>query len=107
MRIKKGDIVVVVAGKDKGKEGEVIRVLSSDKRVVVKGINIVTKHVKKTAESAGERIEKEASLDISNVMILDGSGKASRIQYSTDKKGKKIRKFQSTGKVISENFTKA
>lgn len=107
MRIKKGDIVVVIAGKDNGKEGEVIRVSSNDGRVVVKGLNIVTKHVKKTAESAGERIEKEASLDVSNVMIVDAKGKASRVQYSVDKKGKKIRKFQSTGKVISENFTKA
>ena len=107
MRIKKGDIVVITSGKDSGKEGEVIKILSAEGRVVVKGCNIITKHVKKTAENAGERIEKEAPLQISNVMILDGDGKASRILYSVDKKGKKSRKFQTTGKNVSENFTKA
>ncbi len=107
MKIKKGDIVVIISGKDSGKEGEVLRVLSDKGRVVVKGCNMITKHIKKTADSAGERIEKEASLDVSNVMILDGEGKASRILYSTDKKGKKIRLFKTTNKNISENFTKA
>ena len=106
MRIKKGDIVVIIAGKDRGKQGEIIRVLASKNKVVVKGCNIITKHVKKTAEAAGERIEKEAPLDVSNVMILDGDGKASRIIYSIDKKGKKGRLFQTTKKSIVENFTK-
>lgn len=107
MRIKTGDIVVVTAGKDNGKEGKVLKVLSSKERVVVEGVNVVTKHVKKTSEKAGERIEKEASVHISNVMIVDGEGKASRIKYSLDKKGDKSRVFQTTEKVISENFNKS
>ena len=107
MRIKTGDIVVVTTGKDKGKEGKVLRVLSSKERVVVEGINIATKHIKKTAEKAGERIEKEAPIHVSNVMILDGEGKASRITYSVSKKGEKGRVFQSSGKKVSENFNKS
>ena len=107
MRIKTGDIVVVTTGKDKGREGKVLRVLASHDRVVVEGINIVTKHVKKTAEKAGERIEKEASIHSSNVMILDAEGKASRIAYSISKKGDKGRVFQTTGKKVSENFNKS
>jgi len=106
MKIKKGDKVVVVVGKDKGKEGEVLKVFTDLEKVLVSGVNIAIKHVKKTQEKAGERIEKELPLHVSNVMILDNQGKPSRIQYSFQGK-KKIRRFSTTKEVVTENFTKA
>ncbi|HIQ57004.1 TPA: 50S ribosomal protein L24 [Candidatus Gracilibacteria bacterium] len=107
MRIKVGDEVVIISGKDNGKKGVVINLNSSKATVTVKDVNIMVKHIKKTAEQAGERIKKEAPLSVSNVMILDSEGNASRIKYSLDKNGKKIREFVTTSKVISENFTKS
>lgn len=107
MKIKIGDTVVVIAGKDNGKQGEVIATFAKKDLVTVKDLNMITKHVKKTAEQAGERITKESPIHVSNVMILDPDGKASRIRYSKDKKKGKIRQFVSTGKNITENFKKA
>jgi len=107
MRIKVGDEVLVISGKDNGKKGKVIALNSSKNTVTVKDVNIITKHVKKTAEQAGERVQKEAPFNASNVMILDSEGKVSRIKYSFDKNGKKIREFTTTNKVVSENFTKS
>lgn len=107
MRIKVGDEVVIISGKDNGKKGVVINLNSSKSTVTVKDINIVIKHVKKTAEQAGERIEKEAPLPVSNVMLIDSEGNASRVKYVFDKKGKKAREFVTTGKAVSENFTKS
>ena len=107
MRIKVGDEVLVISGKDSGKKGIVISLNSSKNTVTVKDVNMMTKHIKKTAEQSGERITKEAPLDASNVMIVDSEGEASRIKYSFDKNGKKIREFVTTGKVVSENFTKS
>lgn len=106
MKIKTGDSVVVIAGKDKGKTGVVLRAIPSEERVVVEGVNVVTKHVKKTQEKAGERIEKEAAIHVSNVMILDGEGNASRVRYESAEKGGKSRQFVTTGEKITENFTK-
>ncbi len=107
MRIKVGDEIVVISGKDNGKKGIVTKVNSSKNTVVVKDVNMVTKHIKKTSEQAGERVTKEAPLSASNVMILDDKGNASRVKYSLSKDGKKVREFVTTGKVISENFTKS
>lgn len=70
MKIHNGDLVVINTGKDKGKQGTVLRVLESKNRVVVEGINMRVRHIKKTAQSAGQRISYEASIHASNVQIL-------------------------------------
>ncbi len=90
MKIKKGDTVRVIAGKDKDKEGKVILVDQKNGRVVVEGINMVTKHTKPSAANQnGGIVNKEAAIDISNVMYVH-NGKATRIGF-TVKDGKKVR----------------
>ena len=92
MNFKTGDKVVVISGKDKGKEGKITHVLRAENRVVVEGVNIVKKHVKGNGQTAGSINEVEAPIHASNVMIVDPkTGKRTRIGHSTDKKGNKIR----------------
>lgn len=101
LKIKKGDTVRVIAGKDKGKEGKVLSVV--DGKVLVEGVNTVTKHTKASqANPQGGIITKEAAIDASNVMYVH-KGKTTRIGFTTveDKKGtKKVRVAKSTGDVI-------
>ena len=103
LHIKKGDTVRVIAGKDKGKEGKVLSV--ADGKVVVEGVNTVTKHTKASqANPQGGIITKEAALDASNVMYVH-KGKTTRIGFTTveGKKGqKKVRVAKSTGEVIDK-----
>ena len=81
-KIKTGDTVNVITGKDKGKTGNVTSVIKSDDRVIVEGVNIVKRHRKPTQENPGKIEEKEASIHISNVALMDPeSGKATRIKY--------------------------
>lgn len=97
MKIKKGDMVKVIAGKDKGKEGKVLSVKNG--KVVVEGINQVTKHAKPSqANPQGGIIKKEAAIDISNVMY-SLKGKATRIGFKIDG-DKKVRVAKATGEVI-------
>ena len=92
MNFKTGDKVVVISGKDKGKEGKITTILRKENKVVVEGINIVKKHVKPNGQNAGSIVEVEAPIHASNVMIVDPkTGKPTRIGHSVDKKGKKIR----------------
>ncbi len=92
MNFKTGDKVVVIAGKDKGKEGKIIKVLKRDNRVVVEGVNIVKKHFKGNGQQAGSISEIESSIHASNVMIIDPkTKKPTRIGHTTNKDGKKIR----------------
>ena len=92
MHFKTGDKVVVISGKDKGKEGKIIKVLRNENRVVVEGINIVKKHVKGNGQQAGSINEVEAAIHASNVMIVDPkTKKPTRIGHSINKDGKKIR----------------
>ena len=92
MNFKTGDKVVVISGKDKGKEGKITHVLRNENRVVVEGINIVKKHVKGNGQTAGSINEVEAPIHASNVMIVDPkTNKPTRIGHSTNKDGKKIR----------------
>src|SRR5574344_1882559 len=92
MNLKVGDKVVVIAGKDKGKEGKIIKTLRSENRVVVEGVNIVKKTVKPNGQNAGSIIEVESAINASNVMILDPkTNTRTRIGHTNDKKGKKIR----------------
>ena len=81
-KIKTGDTVIVITGKDKGKTGNVTSVIKSNDRVIVEGVNIIKRHKKATQESPGKIEEKEAPIHISNVAHLDPeSGKASRVKY--------------------------
>ena len=92
MNFKTGDKVVVIAGKDKGKEGKIIKTLRKENRVVVEGVNIVKKHVKGNGQTAGSINSVEAPIHASNVMIMDPkTNKPTRIGHTVDKKGKKIR----------------
>ncbi|WP_249301618.1 50S ribosomal protein L24 [Qiania dongpingensis] len=99
MKIKKGDMVKVIAGKDKDKEGKVIRVDRKNSRVVVEGVNMLTKHTKPSAQNQqGGIVNMEGSIDASNVMYLH-NGKATRVGFDV-KDGKKVRVAKSTGEVI-------
>ncbi|QBE68069.1 50S ribosomal protein L24 [Synechococcus sp. WH 8101] len=102
MRLRKGDTVQVISGKDKGKTGEVLRTLPYENRVVVQGINLRTRHVKPTQEGeTGRIVTEEASLHASNVMLYSTSQKvASRVEMVTEKDGTKKRRLKKTGEVI-------
>ena len=97
LKIKKGDTVKVIAGKDKGKEGKVLTVDGG--KVIVEGVNTVTKHAKASqANPKGGIITQEAAIDVSNVMYVH-KGKATRVGFTTVD-GKKVRVAKSTGEVI-------
>jgi len=102
MKIRKGDTVQIISGKDKGKTGEVLQTLPYENRVVVKGINQRTKHVKPTQEGETGRIEtKEFSLHASNVMLYSTKEKvASKVEIFVDKDGSKKRRLKKTGELI-------
>ena len=98
-KIKKGDTVQIIAGKDKGQEGKILSVDPKNGKVVVEGLNMVTKHAKPSqANPNGGIVEKEAPIDISNVMLVVG-GKTTRVGFDF-KDGKKVRVAKATGKVI-------
>ena len=99
MKIKKGDTVKVIAGKDKDKEGKVIAVNKKNNTLLVEGVNMVTKHTKPSAANQnGGIVTKEAPLHISNVMLM-ADGKATRVGFKMDG-DKKVRVAKATGKVI-------
>jgi large subunit ribosomal protein L24 len=100
-KIKKGDRVVVLAGKDKGKQGSVLQVLPKDSRVVVEGVNMVSRHTKATqADPQGGIKHKEAALHVSNVAVVDSNGKPTRVGFKTEG-DKKVRVAKTTGEVIN------
>lgn len=99
LKIKKGDTVKVITGKDNGKEGKVISVNPKNKKVLVEGVNMITKHAKPSAANQnGGIIQKEAPIDMSNVMYVH-KGKATRIGFKVEN-DKKVRFAKSTGEVI-------
>ena len=99
MKIKKGDTVKVIAGKDKDKEGKVISVNPKKGAVLVEGVNMITKHTKPSmANQQGGIVNKEAWIDASNVMVMH-EGKATRVGFKVED-GKKVRFAKTTGKVI-------
>jgi len=100
-KIKKGDKVVVLAGRDKGKTGEVLQVLPKDARAVVRGVNLVKKHTKQSAQSEGGIISKEATIDLSNIAIADPKdGKATRVGFKVLDDGRKVRFAKRSGDLI-------
>jgi large subunit ribosomal protein L24 len=101
-RIRKGDEVIIVAGKDKGRQGKVIRMVGED-RVIVEGINVVKRHTKPNPSRnvAGGIIEREASIHLSNVMVFNpGTSKGDRIGFRTLEDGRKVRFFKSNNEVV-------
>lgn len=100
-KIKKGDKVVVLAGKYRGAEAEVVQVLPKDERVLVRGVNIVAKHQKQSQTSRGGIVREEAPIHISNVALLGKDGKRTRVGFKVGADGKKIRIERRTGEVIN------
>jgi large subunit ribosomal protein L24 len=100
-KIKTKDKVVVLTGKDKGKTGEVVRVLPSENRVVVRGVNVVKKHQRPSATSQGGILEKEAPIHVSNVAHVDPKdNKPTRVGFKTLEDGRKVRFAKRSGEVI-------
>ena len=101
MKIKKGDEVVILTGKDKGKKGEVLKVIPSESRVVVDGINQAKKHRKPSQASAGGIDTINMPLHVSNVALADPkTGKPTRVGFTTLKDGKKVRVAKASGETI-------
>ncbi len=100
-KIKKGDKVVVLAGRDKGKTGEVTHVIPSDRRAIVAGVNLVKRHTRQTAQTEGGILSKEASIDLSNLAIADPkTGKPTRVGFKTLDDGRKVRVAKRSGDLI-------
>jgi large subunit ribosomal protein L24 len=100
-KVKKGDKVVVIAGKDKGKTGEVLRVLTAEARVVVQGVNMVKRHQKQALGNPGGIVEKEASLHVSNVAHVDPKDdKPTRVGWRVLEDGRKVRFAKRSGEVL-------
>jgi large subunit ribosomal protein L24 len=99
-KIKKGDKVVVLAGKDKGKTGSVLQVMPTDSRAVVQGINLIRRHTKQTASQEAGIFTREASIHLSNLAVADKDGKPSRVGFKTQEDGTKVRVAKTTGDVI-------
>ncbi len=102
MKFKVGDKILVTAGKDKGRKGEISLVLPKKDRVVVRGMNLYTKHIKPQQGKAGEKKVLERSLPTANIAILNNKGEVDRIGYKVSKDGSKVRIYKKTGKVIVE-----
>jgi large subunit ribosomal protein L24 len=103
LKIKKGDKVVVIAGRDKGKQGEVLKMLPAENRAVVNGVNIVRRHQKQSAKAEGGIIAKEAPIHISNLAIEDpDTGKPSRVGYKILDDGRKVRIAKRSGEEIDD-----
>ncbi|MCJ7527885.1 MAG: 50S ribosomal protein L24 [Methyloceanibacter sp.] len=101
LKIKKGDHVVVITGKDKGKKGEVLKVIPAENRAIVKGIAMIRRHQKQTATQDGGIIAKEAAIHISNLALEDPKdGSPTRVGYKFLKDGRKVRFARRSGEVI-------
>ena len=101
IKIKKGDEIMVIAGRDKGKKGSVLRVMPAEKRLIVQGVNMVKRHTRGSTASAASIIEKEASIHVSNVAVADPkTGKPSRVGIKTIKDGSRVRFARVSGEII-------
>ena len=100
-KFKKGDTVTVLAGKDKGKQGEILRVLRQDSRLLVQGVNMVKRHTRPSQTTQGGIVEKEASIHVSNVSHIDpNSDEATRVGFKMMEDGSKVRFAKRSGEVI-------
>ena len=108
MKLRVGDTVQVIAGSDKGKTGEIIQILRKEDRVIVEGVNMVTKHIKPSqADQEGGIVTREAPIHVSNVAYYDSKAKqAVKIGYAFDEEGKKYRINKKTGKALDKTTKK-
>jgi large subunit ribosomal protein L24 len=103
MKIKKGDNVVVISGRDKGKAGEVLRVLPTERRLIVQGVHVARRHTKPRMGDPGGIVDKELTIDVSNVAHIDPqSRKPTRVGYKTLDDGRKVRFARRSGEVIDK-----
>jgi large subunit ribosomal protein L24 len=101
MKIRKGDRVVVITGKDKGKKGEVLKVMPAENRVIVSGVSMVRRHQRQTATQEGGIITKEGPIHVSNVALEDPKdGSPTRVGYKFLKDGRKVRFAKRSGEII-------
>jgi large subunit ribosomal protein L24 len=104
VKIKKGDTVLVIAGKDKGAKGKVIQAYPAKQRVLVEGVNRIKKHTRVSQTSRGAQtggiVTQEAAIHISNVMVIDSDGKPTRVGKKTTEDGKRVRISRRTGKEL-------
>ena len=101
-KLKKGDKVVVLAGKDKGKEGTITSVDPKAGKAVVEGINMAIRHTRQSQQSQGGRLPKAVPIDLSNLAYLDANGKPTRVGFKIQEDGKKVRFAKTTGDVIDD-----
>ena len=101
MKLKTGDVVIVVKGKDKGKSGEIIKVFPSEGKVIVAGVNVFKKHQKPSKVSAGGIVSKEAKISIANVAYSD-NGVPSKIGFKISETGEKVRFAKKSGNIIAD-----
>jgi len=100
-KIKKGDTVIVLTGREKGKSGEIIRMLPKEKRVLVRDVNMVKRHTKPSPTNPGGIVDKEAPIHVSNVALADpNDGKPTRVGYQVLEDGRKVRVARRSGEVI-------
>jgi large subunit ribosomal protein L24 len=100
-KIRKGDKVRVLTGRDKGRDGQVLKVLPKENRAVVQGVNMVSRHTKQSARNEGGIVAKEGPIDLSNLALLDpASGKPTRVGFKTLEDGRKVRIAKGSGEVI-------
>lgn len=100
MKIHTDDQVIVIAGKDKGKKSKVVRAIPTDNKVIVEGVNVVTRHMKKQGATPGQKVSFEKPIDVSNVMLIDPkTGAPTRVGYKLEN-GKKVRVAKKSGTVL-------
>ena len=100
-KLKKGDRVVVISGRDKGKEGEILKMLKADGRAIVGGVNMVIRHTRQTQTAEGGRLPKEAAIQLSNVALIDPKdGGPTRVGFKLLDDGTKVRFAKKSGEVI-------
>ena len=101
-KLKKGDKVVVLTGRDKGKTGEILKVMPTDGKAIVQGVNVVKRHQRQTANTQGGIISKEAPIQLSNIALVDPeSGKPTRVGFKTLEDGSKVRVAKRSGETIN------
>ncbi len=104
MKVKKGDTVLVIAGKDKGAKGKVIQAYPKERRILVEGVNRIKKHTRISQTQRGAQsggiVTQEAPIQVSNVMVMDSEGKPTRVGYRFGEDGKKVRVARTNGKDI-------
>ena len=98
-KLKKGDKIVVLSGKNKGKEGEISSVNPSAGKAIVEGVNVAIRHVRQSQENQGGRIPQAMPIDLSNLALLDSKGKATRVGFRMED-GKKVRFAKTTGETV-------